>query len=124
MPTEKQFEQWVANAEKRDYENKEYKAVKEGIEEAKELIKDAGGDEEMSELAKAELEELEGKVEQRTVFPPDGYQIWAPLSADMRFTWKTNVSIAHHIQIARDEQFNSIVHCFKTNFKLFRQFFI
>ena len=27
MPTEKQFEQWVANAEKRDYENKEYKAV-------------------------------------------------------------------------------------------------
>jgi len=41
----------------------EYKKVKEGIEEAKELISESGSDEEMKELAKMELDELEGQVE-------------------------------------------------------------
>ena len=41
----------------------EYKKVKEGIEEAKEIISESGSDEEMKELAKMELDELEGKVE-------------------------------------------------------------
>ena len=41
----------------------EYKSVKEGIEEAKMLLDEAGSDEEMKELAKMELAELEEKVE-------------------------------------------------------------
>ena len=41
----------------------EYKKVKEGIADAKEIISESGSDEEMKELAKMELDELEGKVE-------------------------------------------------------------
>lgn len=41
----------------------EYKKVKDGIEEAKMLIGEAGSDEEMKELAKMELDELESQVE-------------------------------------------------------------
>lgn len=41
----------------------EYKKVKEGIADAKELISESGSDEEMKELAKMELDELEGQVE-------------------------------------------------------------
>ncbi len=41
----------------------EYKKVKEGIEEAKMLLDEAGSDEEMKELAKMELSELEAKIE-------------------------------------------------------------
>lgn len=41
----------------------EYRKVKEGIEEAKMLLDEAGSDEEMKELAKMELSELEGQVE-------------------------------------------------------------
>ncbi|MGI6203786.1 MAG: peptide chain release factor 1 [Anaerovoracaceae bacterium] len=41
----------------------EYKKVKSGIDDAKELIEEAGDDEEMKELAKSELAELEGKVD-------------------------------------------------------------
>ena len=41
----------------------EYKKVKEGIADAKEIISESGCDEEMKELAKMELDELEGKVE-------------------------------------------------------------
>ena len=40
----------------------EYKSVKEGIEEAKMLLDEAGSDEEMKELAKMELSELEDKI--------------------------------------------------------------
>ncbi|MBF4694557.1 peptide chain release factor 1 [Fusibacter ferrireducens] len=41
---------------------KEYKAVKQGIEEAKEMLQESN-DEEMRELAKMELSELEGSIE-------------------------------------------------------------
>ena len=40
----------------------EYKKVKTGIEEAKEMLNESGQDEEMKELAKMELSELEEKV--------------------------------------------------------------
>lgn len=52
---------------------------------------------------------LNGTVEQRTVFPPDGYNIWLPLLTDTRFTWKTNILLNHTIQIATDERFRNIV---------------
>ena len=40
----------------------EYKKVKNGIEEAKEMLNESGQDEEMKELAKMELSELEEKI--------------------------------------------------------------
>lgn len=40
----------------------EYKKVKEGIADAKEILSESGNDEEMKELAKMELEELESQV--------------------------------------------------------------
>jgi peptide chain release factor 1 len=40
----------------------EYKEVKQGIEDARELMSEAGSDEEMKDLAKMELDELEAKV--------------------------------------------------------------
>lgn len=40
----------------------EYRQIKQGIDDAKELIEEAGPDEEMKELAKAELSELEGQI--------------------------------------------------------------
>lgn len=52
---------------------------------------------------------LNGTVEQRTVFPPDGYNIWLPLLTDTRFTWKTNILLNHTIQISTDERFRNIV---------------
>ncbi|MBQ9494404.1 MAG: hypothetical protein IJR50_02050 [Treponema sp.] len=53
---------------------------------------------------------VNGSVEQRTVFPPDNYTVWEPLLQDMRFTWKTNLPFAQHMQIARDEAFANIVY--------------
>ncbi|MBR6080329.1 MAG: FecR domain-containing protein [Treponema sp.] len=52
---------------------------------------------------------LNGKIEQRTIFPPNNYRLWKPLLNDTRFTWKTNVTIGQHIQIARDSGFANIV---------------
>ena len=40
----------------------EYKKVKESIDDAKEMLEEAGSDEEMKELAKMELTEQEGKI--------------------------------------------------------------
>lgn len=51
---------------------------------------------------------INGDIEQRTMFPPEGYKIWAPLLTDTRFTWKTNIDFSQHIQIARDREFSDI----------------
>lgn len=51
---------------------------------------------------------ISGSVEQRTVFPPDGYEVWSPLLADLRFTWRTNVRLPLKIQAARDEAFSDV----------------
>ncbi len=53
---------------------------------------------------------VNGDIEQRTLFPPEGYKIWAPLLTDTRFTWKTNIDFSQSIQIADDQNFNSIVY--------------
>ena len=52
---------------------------------------------------------MNGKIEQKTIFPPEGYVLWKPLLTDTRFTWKTNINFAHHIQVADDSDFNNIV---------------
>lgn len=52
---------------------------------------------------------VNGKVEQRTVFPPDEYKIWKPLVADTRFTWKSNILFNQKIQVARDRTFRNLI---------------
>ena len=52
---------------------------------------------------------VNGKIEQRTIFPPENYSVWRPLLNDTRFTWKSNVNFAEHIQISNDSSFNNIV---------------
>ncbi|MCR5723774.1 MAG: FecR family protein [Treponema sp.] len=51
----------------------------------------------------------DGKIEQRTVFPPDEYVLWKPLTADTAFTWKSNIKLPQCIQIARDRDFTDLV---------------
>ncbi len=50
-----------------------------------------------------------GEIEQRTIFPPEGYSIWKPLLSDTRFTWKTNLELMQYIQLATDKEFKNIV---------------
>ncbi len=51
---------------------------------------------------------VQGRVEQRTLFPPDGYTVAENLVLDTSFTWKTNLPFAMKFQIASDESFNNI----------------
>ena len=53
---------------------------------------------------------MSGEIEQRTIFPPDNYTLWHPLLGDMRFTWKSNLSMAQYIQFSRDPAFSNIVY--------------
>lgn len=52
---------------------------------------------------------MEGKIEHKTVFPPDGYTIGQNLIADTRFTWKSNVPYPTRFQVASDPDFNNLV---------------
>ncbi len=52
---------------------------------------------------------MSGEIVLRTVFPGDNYTIWQPLLSDMRFTWKTNLVLGQHIQVAKDSDFRNIV---------------
>ena len=52
---------------------------------------------------------VDGKVEQRTLFPPDNYTLWDMLSQDMRFTWRCNIPADLHFQIAKDKAFSNII---------------
>ncbi|MDR2052196.1 MAG: hypothetical protein LBP80_02185 [Treponema sp.] len=51
---------------------------------------------------------LEGDLNQRLIFPPDGYVVEASLLPDMRFTWKTNL-LQTRFQIAGDAGFSSLL---------------
>ena len=75
-------------------------------------------DSEGNESATSEIRSfyaINGKIEQRTIFPPDGYSIWQPLTGDTRFTWKTNLTFTQHIQIAKDSNFSNIIFDSETN---------
>ncbi len=52
---------------------------------------------------------MEGKIEHKAVFPPDGYTIGQNLIADTRFTWKSNVPYPTRFQVASDPDFNNLV---------------
>jgi hypothetical protein len=49
---------------------------------------------------------LEGEVIQRTVFPPEGYTIGMTMLPDLRFTWKTNLTLPARFQISGRADFS------------------
>lgn len=52
---------------------------------------------------------MDSKVEQRTVFPPDGYTVAQTRTQDLRFNWKTNIKEGTLFQISRDADFRKTV---------------
>lgn len=57
---------------------------------------------------------IDAEVEQKTLFPPEGYSIPDTRTQDLRFNWKTNISAETHVQIAKDATFKNIVYSEKT----------
>ncbi len=49
-----------------------------------------------------------GRVEQRTLFPPDNYIVAENLVVDTSFTWKTNLPFNMKFQIAQDDDFENM----------------
>lgn len=58
---------------------------------------------------------MDTEVDQRTLFPPDGYAIPDTRTQDMRFNWKTNITTGTTFQIAKDENFRNVVYTENTN---------
>jgi hypothetical protein len=50
---------------------------------------------------------LEGDMNQRLIFPPDGYVIETSMLPDIRFTWKTNLPFQTRFQISEHPGFSS-----------------
>jgi hypothetical protein len=53
---------------------------------------------------------VDGKVVQRTIFPPDRYRVSSSYMQNLRFTWKTNIPFPTRMQIARDGGFTDLVY--------------
>lgn len=53
---------------------------------------------------------VDGKIEQHTIFPSQDYSILQSLLVDSRFTWKSNLPLVKHVQIATDRSFSNIVY--------------
>lgn len=58
---------------------------------------------------------IDAEVEQKTLFPPEGYRISDTRSQDLRFNWKTNIASDTVFQIAKDIDFKNLVQSEKTN---------
>lgn len=52
---------------------------------------------------------IDANIEQRTLFPPDGYRLADSRSQDIRFVWKTNIPGETIFEISRDENFKSVI---------------
>lgn len=52
---------------------------------------------------------VDGELQQRTIFPPDGYSLNTDRTIDIRYTWKTNIPFETHYQIAKDIDFKDII---------------
>ncbi|MBP5357668.1 MAG: hypothetical protein J6Y69_00600 [Treponema sp.] len=53
---------------------------------------------------------IDGQVEQHTIFPSQDYSILQSLLVDSRFTWKSNLPMTRHVQVATDRSFSNIVY--------------
>jgi hypothetical protein len=52
---------------------------------------------------------LEGDMNQRLIFPPDGYIVETSMLPDIRFTWKTNLPFQTRVQISEHSSFSSVL---------------
>lgn len=50
-----------------------------------------------------------GEMIQKTMYPPDGYQVSENLMADIRFTWKTNLPFTTRFQISSQSDFSELL---------------
>ncbi len=53
---------------------------------------------------------MDSEVEQKTIFPPDGYRVMNSRAQDLRYNWKTNVPYETTFEIASDRNFNNIIY--------------
>ncbi|MBR7078968.1 MAG: hypothetical protein IKI40_00410 [Treponema sp.] len=53
---------------------------------------------------------IDGQVEQHTIFPSQDYSILQSLLVDSRFTWKSNLPLKKHVQVATDRAFTNIIY--------------
>ena len=53
---------------------------------------------------------VDGEVIQRTIYPPDQYNVAQTLIRDIRFTWKSNLPFDREFEISTDENFNRIIY--------------
>lgn len=53
---------------------------------------------------------MDTEVDQRSLFPPDGYTVPDTRTQDLRYNWKTNITTGTTFQIARDSTFKNIVY--------------
>lgn len=58
---------------------------------------------------------IDADVEQKTLFPPDGYTVSDTRTQDLRFNWKTNITAETLVQIAKDSTFKNIVYSEKAS---------
>ena len=52
---------------------------------------------------------VDAEVEQRTLFPPDGYQVADSRTTDLRYSWKTNIPFATRFQLSSDSSFATCI---------------
>lgn len=52
---------------------------------------------------------LDADLEQRTLFPPDGYKIASSRTQDTRYIWKTNVPFATVFELSNNKDFSDIL---------------
>lgn len=53
---------------------------------------------------------IDADIEQRTLFPIDGYKLADSRTQDIRFVWKSNIPGEKIFEIARDPNFNNVIY--------------
>ena len=76
------------------------------------LAKDLEGNTSISEVR--DFIAIDANIEQRTLFPVDGYRVSDSRLQDTRFVWKTNIPGDTVFEIARDRDFTNIIYSQKT----------
>lgn len=57
---------------------------------------------------------IDADIEQRTLFPIDGYKLADSRTQDLRFVWKSNIPGLKTFEIARDAQFTNVIYSQET----------
>jgi len=70
-------------------------------------INDVEGNSASSEIRR--FYAAKGAIEQRTLFPPEGYRLSQTLAPDTKYVWKSNVPAETRFQISRDSGFEKCV---------------